>query len=1273
MAEITLTPEEEAQLTPVEQGFNPLRDFTAPEIADLAVADKDNFDIASEFARQPELHGDQATVQKTADALHLIRQRGFKLQDLPSVPQAFKTAVGVVEGFGNQALNYVSAGLDVGMGMGAQLFGDQDTADELAQQAQRKIAENIAGTEAAVTGLVEMGVRGAKKVGRGLGITKPLEEFTPEEKVKELFDAAGRVQAQQDISTGRGAFLQSVGGEVIRELEEAGKPVRPEEVATLAAGDPVTWWTFGKGLGATGKLIPSVSPRIAGAVERAATVVGGKTLEALGKTASGISQVAKVAGAVVPPALLPPIVSAIPRAGVRAGRAIAQVGRDIAAPGVAGGAAAQLGRDVIQSIPEVTGGVARGAAMDIGLAAVTSETPQETQGVGLGAVLGGLSGAQRAGQRILSGQIIAPRPWGSQKRVPSSGQFPVFDAMHSVAYATAEPAVQHRLNAIREFVNSAVPGTDVFMARNAESLRQALVQAGVNEQQARDFSAQEGFIQTNIPGRDGTLRRVIALRDVDAAPHEALHAIQEVLGERANRQIDELVRRTYADRWDVEGSRYARRLTGAETPNWRDVILGVTGTGHRAAVEKLSQAAGNQIRNATGAEPDPAAVRDLVSGAWAKARRSGGDEANAWREILTPEEANQTADRYLARELAAENFDAAFKRLGPSLQDNTLIGQLARVVGQVVSAFGGEPLASRTSEFQRTPLRTPVIEAITRAAREVRSTSEPRPPIEPRTPPTEPRTPPIEPRTPPRQLDVEARTIAEEAPDTIIAGGTKSPRELLGAIAEAITQQSGVKINYLSAPGEPAAAITTNREVRRDIREAFRTMPAAARALWEKSFFPERIFKLKGDKYQVFGWSPEVFAANAHKMAKALAETPELSPYQLEGGSFSEAGWRELFGDVQTFVRNQMAGRTGAGERLVVPEDVQARGFFAPAQQRGAVLDQTKADFINMLFGGKIPETPRLVRGKPSLQLAAQEVSAATQPGRLEQPARARQPFAGEEAERQGVAGREILEVNPVRAEIERTLGDKMPSLIEANQRLNLESIKEVEVTPEQPQFRANTLTLAAGFQPRRELQQLPTAAAAADKVREIMTSPEAWAAANAYKGRLGAGFTGAAYEIGAAAKTPADLQAMREVYETLSSASRELIKSNPNEALQMIGKAQLAREAYEAATGETLDGSREATVPFIRKYLDENYQPPFPGEAFKRWEQTQTQAGETIAAQPRRARDFDETLKSVARRNLNRPSGTPVEIVPGDEAPNVSGRTIRVGEDWEAPTALQF
>jgi ribosomal protein S18 acetylase RimI-like enzyme len=618
---------------------------------------------------------------------------------------------------------------------------------------------------------------------------------------------------------------------------------------------------------------------------------------------------------------------------------------------------------------------------------------------------------------------------------------------------------------------------------------------------------------------------------------------------------------------------------------------------------------------------------------------------------------------------------------------------------------------------------------------------------------------------------------------------------LLGEVAQAIASRQGLKINYLSAPGEPAAAVSQNRAARREVIEAFRTMPASARALWEKNFFPDRVIKLKDDKYQVLGWAPEVFAANAHRMAKALKGNETLSPYEISGDSFSEKGWRDLFADVETFSRNQIAGQTGAGDPLVVPKNIKDAGFFAPASRArdAAPLDQRKADFINILFGYKLPETPRIQKGKLPLNIAGQDVSTATKPGRIRVPVEPKGKFTGEEAERQNIEGREILEVNPLRNELQAALGDKYPSLIEAQQRLNLESIKEVQVAPEQPEFRANTLTLTAGFQPQtaagRKLEQdgyeyrleggegnrrialikdgqevafieaigdqkdpkkahidmvwvnpdlrgkgigealnreagawlksdgfssveatvvnpvegkiidkvfpgtkfepikqggevlpsvkskSPISAAsqfqpAADRARELVTMDDAtWKKATEYKGKFGAGFTGWAYELGASVKDVADLQALRETYSTLQEAGQAAMKSGDMMgALNLIYRGQAAREAYEAATGETLDGKQPATVPFMRKHMDPNYEPPMPGDTFKQWEAEQKKGLDSGAesailepemstqAQPKRNEEVTRIADEYARKaGVNYRAPGNVQPVPEETAQRVA------------------
>ena len=1118
-----LTPEEiaeaealEAQAPTAAAPFDPLTELSAEDLADLAVKDK-TFLIAEEFKKRRDLYADQPAVQKAADALNLVKQRGFSLEDLPTVGEAAGAVGTAVKGLAGQIWNYASAGVGMAQSGLASLVGNEELSSAFGEDVSRRLASNIAGTEEAVTGLSQLAEKGARKAGQALGIAKEFKDYSPAERVTDLFDDVGRAEVREERLSGKGEFTKTVtGGE---------QDLDPEEVATLAAGDPVSLYLFGAGSGAAAKAVKAVTPAsVRGAVTAATEAVGQAAEKAVpavvGGTITGGARAASGAAKVVEKTA-PTVVAVIGAAkagtfagpagvlgGLYAGRQVgkglargakraqptiarvAEFGREVAGSVPVKSAYAQGVKDVLQSLPGAAGEVAKGTALDIGLAAVTAELPQDTQGaVGFGTVIGaGIGGARVAG-RVLSGQLIAPREYGTKNVVPSSGQFPVLDTMHADAFKAATPGVRARLNAVRQFVGEAAPGTDVFLARDAAAIEQALTSAGFPPETAKLWSQQSGFLTVSIPSKSGNPRRVAIVRDVDAAPHEAFHAVQDVLGEEANRKVDQIIREAYADSWEAEGQSYSTRLTG-DGANWRESVLDASGWGLLEAKEKIFRDIYNRIEGETGSTPSPALVEQLAKAELgtvmdAAVQANPGADPNliarhVWRNVLTPFEITEVSDRYIAREIAAENFDAVLKNQGPRLEEGKQLPQrLARILGSVVSLFGGEPLTGRTSEFGNVPLRTDAVKAVRDAARGQLKPGEPAAPkVEPRGS-AGPRPTPGTPGTPEaaEANAKDAQALADAAPDAPLPGGTRSPKELLGEIAAAMATQSGVKINYLSAPGEPAAAISSNRAARRAIIETFRTMPPEARALWEKTFFPDRVTQTKNGNYQVQGWAPEVFAANAHKLAEFLNVVPDaqaLVPYAIDPAtkSFTPDAWRELFADTQDFVQNQGSGATGAGEPLVVPRSVTDAGGFAPATRKGAVpLDQTKADFINLLFNFKLPETPRIQSGKRPLNIIGQEVSEATKPGRVEVPVRPRGEFVGDEATRQGIAGREVLEVNPLRNQLEaaaQQAGKPMPSMIEVIQKLNLENIKEVQVAPEQPQFRGNTLTLTAGFQPEK-------------------------------------------------------------------------------------------------------------------------------------------------------------------------------------------------------------
>lgn len=1305
--------------------------LSAPELAELAVKDKDNFDLINEFRNNQDAWSDPTLVQKVADAHNLIKQRGFKFSDLPGPVKIAGQVIDVGRGLLKQAWNYASAGVNAAVGAVA----DKGTEEELLKDAQQRVAENFAGTEQAVTGLSNMAEKGVKKIVSKLPGTKTPADFTPEEKVKDLWDAVGKGETEQDISKGHGAFMNAVGGHVISDLEKEGKGVRPEEVAKLAPGDPFSFWSFGKIMHGAGKVVKAATPEVvSGALSKAGTAItenaakaGGKAIETAGDltqmgakaTEIGAKYGLPVAGAIYgatkagPIGVLPGIaggqvaartVTKVAQAAGKVGVAAEYLGQQVSGVKPLVSPYAQLTKDVIEATPSTIADIGKGVAADIGIAAVTAENPHDTESVGLGAAIGALHGGAKVFKHAVSGQIIAPRSYGSKSPVQSSGNFPQFDAMHSQAIQAAAPGVTERLNAVRQFAKGAAPGTDVFLAKDATSLQSTLEAVGVSSDNAKALAAQDGFFAVNAPAKDGTAKPIIIAKNIEAAPHEAYHAVQDVLGETANRQIDEIVKKEYANQWDQEGARYAKRLDDSSDPaKWRDTVLDWSGMGRSEAAEKLYQDIANEVRMATGADPDTAFVKDRVSGEWNKrvadaqaANPSATPEevqAQVWRDILTPEEQTAAADRYLARELAAENFDMVFKH-GP--EGKSLPEKLAKIVANISSALGGEPLSDRRSGIGKIQPKFKVIQAVKKSIPAVEVAVKPEVKVAPK--PSR-----AIPSTDETRVDAakEAKDLAEGADETIPTGKTTSPKEILGTVAEAIAQQTGVKINYHSAPGEPAAATSSNRETRRSVIESFRNMPKEVRPLWEKNFFPERVIKTKAG-YQIMGWAPEVFAANAHKLSKTLAEVnPKLSPYEIDAtsGSFTETGWKSLYEDVQRFTKNQMAGRTGAGESLVVPASVTEKGAFAPQIKPGAEpLAQNRADFINLLFNFRLPDTARVQKGRLPLNVIGQEVSEATKPGRTAIPIRPRGEFSGKEAQALGIEGRDIKEVNPLRQQIEAEVmakGKAMPEMIEAIQRLNLENINDVQLAPEQPQFRGNTLTLTAGFQPPSEearksgveFVEAPAVKMPDGKVFEgkeyhadalnaamaegyydfdnvtdgfvtnegrFVDRKEAYKVAidagqmtkedylkkgarfkresdpwlesttfgatrkfqpgsavdhmesmkdeNKWKkiinwpsGKFGGGLTGWAFERGAEAKTPEDVASFLSANQFYSGLVREaLAAGNFDAASGLMGRAQAAHEAYQAATGVNRDGALQG-ADFIQKHYDPKYQPPVP------------------------------------------------------------------------------
>ncbi len=808
-------------------------------------------------------------------------------------------------------------------------------------------------------------------------------------------------------------------------------------------------------------VVPKIS-EVASAAGQAVQDVAARATDAgLGLGVGTVGTISRTAGlgADFVRSFLPPLVTPTAlRTGAtyarQAGQAIQRVGGElIRGNEVTYSPRIRLISDLARTAPDVAAGAAKGFLLfDVPLAAATSETPDDTAHMPVFAsTLGALAKVPRGAQRIVQSQLIKPRASAFDTNVPLrdyTGMPALNEATKASVETANDPQKTAWLSAIRQFVEPT--GTQVHWISDRPTMESVLRRYSPGHEDSwYNEAAQQRGVTLSIRGDDGGMHNVVLLNDVNSAPHESFHAIQDALGNEAMKKIDDLVWNEYSPIWDQLGQNYVSQFLNS--------------SGFREYVQR--------------GEGWQEAVNDIATG------------SPDWRNTLTPEQADAQANLYLNREISAEVMDTVLRSKGPSLvEQNNLLGRTARILGKTLMGLGIEPFEGIQSEGQGIPVQQKSAEAITGAAREGignlqvearRAAVESAPtfgnrrnaPVSPRgevAPETE--TTPA-PATPAAAAS-EARDIASRAPTTPSPRGTRSQREILQDVADAIESRNGLSVDYASAPGEPAGAISSNRTARRAVIEAFRNMPTSVRPLFEKFFYPERVIETRSSGAQLLGWTPEVFASNAHKLAKALIDAGQekRSPYPLDAANetFTEHGWRQLYEDAKAFMGNQQIGRTGSGEPLVVPASVEARGFTAPevpAYSAVASLSQSRADVISSIFGIKLPKSPRVGKVYPR-NLAGQEVSEATLPGRTSVPVEPRAPFTGPKAAELGIEGREIMEVNPFRAELDSANVKWDP--IEAIQRLNVNRIADVSpLSAEAVPFRANEFTLQAGFQPK--------------------------------------------------------------------------------------------------------------------------------------------------------------------------------------------------------------
>lgn len=1065
------------------------QDVFSGSAEDLAQVERDNPGfILGHLSQNPALQGDLPTFRKAADAMAIVGDDPLtSLKELPG--QIGRGAVSVIKWPWRVAQTFGK-----GVKAAALLSKGAATDDaETLKKARLLEGELSAGLESEVTGLGHLG-GGLVNYLHRKATGQTFQGMTPEDKDLHLQNLLSKFRTSQEILRGEGPATQMFGNlnadpeQQLKNIQAEGGVVRPEEAANVAEAGIVTLPVLGAASKAVRAVIPEAVAAPARQMGQQLAELGTKTfggaVNVAGKLISGPTKVvqkaleskpAEVTGGVIgaytgahvgaehlPIPGVGAVVGAVKGYNIgskvaaegskfldpltKAGENLTEAGKgvsstvptNVSTPGstaislvdstapplpvipasVPKTAGAQLVKDLFEAAPGAAASIAEGATFDAA-ALAAAETPQEKEGVGMGAVFGALGAGRKLFSHSLSGQLIAARDIPTAS-VSSSGRFAPLDQMHNQAMASLPEGQQRYLNIARMFLSSQGHPTDVYASPSKEATVQALTQMGVDPATANTLSSQGNF-NFNLPSGE----RVAIVQDPSTAPHEASHPLEFLLGDETNNHLDQTIQNDplYKNNWDAIGDYYSQLLAGN----------------------------------------DPS-------------KPYSGD----WRSYLKDSWGIENPDQYITREIRAEVVDTVLKHNGPELlKDRGALGAAARAAAKVVSFFGGNPLADRTSQDLKFPLSFKTASEVTKSleGRKVSAIEDESVIGSDRARRGQPSGVPVTPQQREAARD-DARQMAAALPDNVLPGELQSPREAAGVLAEGLGSGSGVKLDRRGAPGEPSAGLLADLKTRRAVIEEFRTMPDSAKQGMEKLVFPERFRTTKRSGLQVGSWVPSVFAANAHRLARTLSISPELSalsPYPIDPTTktFTNEGWKQLYADAATQVQNYKAGRTGAGEPLVVPKGATDKGFYAPPLGKGAgPLEQGKADFINMLFGQDVPNTARVTSNRLPLNVAGQLVSEATKPGRVEPLVVPRQKgvFTGAQAEGLGIAGQELKEVNPLRNDIYGALkakGISQPSFFSAFQWINTKDLMKAELAPEQPEFRGNTLTLQAGFSPK--------------------------------------------------------------------------------------------------------------------------------------------------------------------------------------------------------------
>lgn len=259
--------------------------------------------------------------------------------------------------------------------------------------------------------------------------------------------------------------------------------------------------------------------------------------------------------------------------------------------------------DASNGIKDISKNAIIGATtLDLPLAIASSETSEDMQNQPMfGAALRSLHAVPGVSRRMIVGQLLDPRnaPLNQEmigRAETRVGSSPFLDAAHDARVATLTPEQKNRLGGIRWLASQV--GAEAYLVERADVKMELdrLAKERNNgvltpeQSDANELASQQGgmffgvgreITKTNHRG-EAVTRSVptIFVIEPGTAAHETKHAFQKVLGDEANEQIAQLIRKQYDSVWEDVGAYYTGKMFGdakvraamSAGKDWRDLL-----------------------------------------------------------------------------------------------------------------------------------------------------------------------------------------------------------------------------------------------------------------------------------------------------------------------------------------------------------------------------------------------------------------------------------------------------------------------------------------------------------------------------------------------------------------------------------------------------------------------------------------------------------------------------------------------------------------------------